>query len=413
MMLENAPYERDGRVPQEAIALTEAGYHVSVICQPFRQHRWHRTLDGVHVYEYPPPPSGRGILGFVMEYVYSMLAAFVLALVVWRREGFDVIHAHNPPDTFVLIALLFKLFGKRFIFDHHDLAPEMYVAISGGHGNRFVYRMLVWFEKLSCQAADHIISTNQSYKKMEIERDHVPAERITIVRNGPDLDRLRPVAPDPGLRQKAGTLIGYVGVLGRQDGVDYLIRAMAHLVYDLKRTDTFCIIIGRGIAMAELKDLTSRLRLDQHIWFTGFVPDNDLVRYLSTVDICVDPDPANPFTDRSTMMKMTEYMAMGKPIVAFDLTEHRETARDAALYVPLNNEFEFARALAALMDDPARRNAMGAYGRRRIEAELEWRHSIPRLIEAYDKLSSGTVVRHPMVEEDHRQAVADRHSPLE
>jgi glycosyltransferase involved in cell wall biosynthesis len=402
MLLENAPYEWDGRVPQEAIALTEAGYHISVICQPHGQHHWHRTLDGVQIYEYPPPPSGRGILGFVLEYGYSMLAAFVLTLVVWRREGFDVIHAHNPPDTFVLIALFFKLFGKRFIFDHHDLAPEMYVALSGGRGNRFVYRMLVWFEKLSCRAADHIIATNQSYKRMEIERDHVPAERITIVRNGPDLNRLRPVAPDPGLRQKAATLIGYVGVLGRQDGVDYLIRAVAHLVYDLKRTDAFCVIIGRGSAMADLRNLTSRLGLDQHIWFTGFVPDADLIRYLSTVDICVDSDPANPFTDRSTMMKMTEYMAMGKPIVAFDLTEHRETARDAALYVPPNNEFEFARALAALIDDPARRHAMGAYGRRRIETELEWRYSIPHLIGVYDKLLFGIALRHPTVEGDHR-----------
>ncbi len=386
MLLENAPYERDGRVPSEARALAEAGYHVSVISQPFRRHKWRREMDGVEVYEYPRPPSGNGAFGFVLEYVYSMLAALMLTLVVWWREGFDVIHAHNPPDTYVLIALLFKPLGKRFVFDHHDLAPEMYMALSGGRGNGLVYRALVGMERLSCRAADHIIATNQSYKRLEIERDGATPDRITVVRNGPNLARLQPVAPDPALRQKAGTLIGYVGVLGKQDGLDYLIRAMAHLVYDLKRTDVVCIVIGRGVALADLKYMTMRLELDEHIWFTGYVPDDTLVRYLSTVDICVDPDPANAFTDRSTMMKMYEYMALGKPIVAFDLTEHRETARDAALYVPPNNELEFARAIAALMDNPARRAAMGAYGRRRVETELDWRYSVPHLIEAYDKL---------------------------
>ncbi len=400
MLLENAPYERDGRVPHEARALAQAGYHVSVISQSFRRHKWHRELDGVQVYEYPRPPSGDGTLGFVLEYFYSMLAALVLTFIVWWREGFDVIHAHNPPDTFVLIALFFKLWGKRFVFDHHDLAPEMYEALSSGRGNRLVYRVLLGLERLTCRVADHIIATNQSYKRLEIERDRVPPERITVVRNGPNLDRLEPVPPDPALRQKAGMLIGYVGVLGKQDGLDYLIRAMAHLVYDLKRTDVFCIVIGRGAALAELKNMTRRLGLEGHIWFTGFVTDDDLVRYLSTVDICVDPDPANAFTDRSTMMKMYEYMALEKPIVAFDLTEHRETARDAAVYVPPNNELEFARAIAALMDNPARRAAMGAFGRHRVDTELDWRYSIPHLIQAYDKLLDGTAPEGTTVKED-------------
>src|SRR3989442_2371725 len=312
-----------------------------------------------------------------------MVGRFFLSLPALFREGFDVVPAPNPPDTFVLIAALYKLLGKRFIYDHHDLAPEMYDARFPGRGSRLVYRLLLFFEKLSCRLADHVIATNQSYRAVEMARGRVPADRISVVRNGPDPDRLRAVEPDRELRARAKTIIGYAGVMGFQDGVDYLLRALRHLRDDLGRSDFLCVIVGKGDARAGLQVLARPLGLDRQVWFTGWVPDAEYRRYLSSADICVDPDPSNPFTDRATMLKMAEYMALGKPIVAFDLPEHRVTAQEAALYVRPNDELAFARAIAELIDDPERRRAMGQLGRRRVETELARRYSVPSLLRAY------------------------------
>jgi glycosyltransferase involved in cell wall biosynthesis len=384
MLLENNPYPADPRVFLEANALTTAGHHVSVICPRHPGQRWHEVLNGVSVYRYPTPPAANSSLGYVWEYAYSMAATFVLSLLVCWREGCDIVHTHNPPDTFVFIATFYKLLGKRFIYDHHDLAPEMYYARFGGCGNRLIYHVLAFLEKLSCRLADHVITTNQSYKQIEMQRGRVSEERITIVRNGPDLHRLQPTAPTP--RPPGKTIIGYVGAMGFQDGVDYLLRALHHLVHDLGRTDFFCILIGTGHALANLKALAIQLHLDAYVRFCGFVSDADLVRYLSNADICVDPDPSNPFNDHSTMIKMMEYMALGKPIVAFDLPEHRFTAQDAATYACPNDEMDFARHIAALMDDPERRRRMGQRGRERVETELAWTYQEKHLLEAYRAL---------------------------
>lgn len=387
MLLENNPYPQDTRVRRESRSLMAAGYHVSVICPKAPGQPRRNILDGVRVYRFPAPLPANGFLGYLWEYGYSMVATFVLSLLVFLREGFDVVHAHCPPDTFVFIATFYKLLGKRFVYDHHDLAPEMYYARFGGSGNKLVYHTLVLLEKLSCRFADHVIATNQSYKAVQMQRGRVPEERITIVRNGPDLNRLRPVEPDPDLRQKGKTIIGYVGTMGFQDGVDCLLRALQHLVYDLGRTDFFCVIIGKGDAWASLKILSRQLGLDEYIWFTGYVSDADLLRYLSTADICVDPDPSNPFNDRSTMIKIMEYMALGKPIVAFDLPEHRVTAQDAAVYARPNAEFDFAQQIALLMDDPEQRRKIGQKGRERVETELDWSYQEKHLLEVYQGLT--------------------------
>ena len=386
MLLENNPYPQDGRVLREATTLSAAGYQVTVIAPAAAGQSRREVLDAVRIYRFPAPPAAEGVLGYVWEYAYSMAATFAISFVLFLRTGFDVVHAHNPPDTFVLIAAFYKLFGVRFVFDHHDLAPEMYYARFQGRGSRYVHQALMCFEHLSCRLADRVIATNDSYRALEIERHHVPADRITVVRNGPDLDRIRVAEPHPSLRQPGRTIIGYVGVMGFQDGVDYLLRAIRHLVYDLRRTDCFCVLVGQGDAWAQLRALTTELRLDEYVLLTGRVSDADLLGYLNAVDICVDPDPSNPFNDRSTMIKMMEYMALSKPIVAFDLPEHRISAQEAAVYVRPNDEFEFARAIAALMDDPARRAAMGDWGRRRVEAALAWPHSAQKLLTAYDSL---------------------------
>ena len=390
MLLENNPFPQDPRPRREARALIDAGYQIAIICPAAAEQCWRETVNGVRVYRYPAPPAPSGVLGYLWEYAYSMLASFVLSLLVFLRDGFDVIHAHNPPDTFVFVAAFYKLLGKRFVFDHHDLAPEMYHARFRSAGNPLIHKALIWAEKLSCRLADHVIATNQSYKSVEIARGKVPEERITIVRNGPEIKNDFSAAPDPGLRGLGKTILGYVGVMGHQDGVDYLLRALHQLIFNLGRRDFYCVIIGgKGEARESLKILCNELGLDDYVWFTGWVSDEDLNRYLWAADICADPDPANPFNDRSSMIKMTEYMARGKPIVAFDLPEHRFTAQEAAVYVRPNDELEFARALAQLMDDPQRRNEMGAFGRRRAIAELAWHHSVQNLLRAYRIVTAG------------------------
>src|SRR2546426_7688204 len=273
MLLENDLYPQDSRVRREARALIAAGYQVTVIGPAGPGQPGYELIDGVRIRRFAAPPDGQGLLGYAREYGQSMLGSFVLSLLALVREGFDVVHAHNPPDTFVLIAALYKLLGKRFIYDHHDLAPEMYDARFPGRGSRLVYRLLVFFEKLSCRLADHVIATNQSYRAVEMARGRVPADRISVVRNGPDPDRLRAVEPDRELRARAKTIIGYAGVMGFQDGVDYLLRALRHLRDDLGRSDFLCVIVGKGDARAGLQVLARQLGLDRQVWFTGWVPD--------------------------------------------------------------------------------------------------------------------------------------------
>ncbi len=386
MLLENNPYCYDTRTKAEAAALTDAGYHVTVVAPAVPGRPWHEVINGVTTYSYPAPPAFKGVLGFIWEYSYSMVASFILSLFVFVRHGFDVIHSHNPPDLFVFIAAFYRLSGARFVFDHHDLSPEMYCASFGNRSNRLIYRVLVGLEKLSCRLADHVIATNQSYAALEMERDGVSPERITIVRNGPDLNRIRPVEPDSALRSNGKTVIGYVGEMGFQDGLDCLMRALHHLAYDLRRTDFLCVLVGEGAAWSGVKALATELGLDDYVRWPGRLFGTDLLRVLCAADICVDAVPSNPYSDRSSMIKISEYMALAKPVVAFDLPEHRFTAQDAALYARSNDEAAFARALAELMDDPERRQEMGAFGRRRVESALAWPYSVPCLLKAYSTL---------------------------
>ncbi|MEO8391394.1 MAG: glycosyltransferase family 4 protein [Chloroflexota bacterium] len=388
MLLENNPYPQDTRVQREATTLSSAGYTVNVICPHKAGQPRYECIDGVRVYRFPSPAPGNGLLGYTWEYGYSTLAFMLISLWVFVRHGFDVIHAHNPPDVLVVVALAYKLIGKRFIFDHHDLSPEMYFARFHGKGSPKVHRVLLLLEKLSCRAATHVIATNQSYKKLEIERDGVAESRVTIVRNGPRLDQVEtaPLARTPNHQGKL--LIGYVGVIGYQDGVDYLLQALCHLRNDLKRSNFMCLIMGDGDALADLKKQVADLDLTDYVEFTGWVPHDRVASALRTVDICVAPEPSNDYNDRSTMIKITEYMAASKPIVAFDLPEHRYTAENAALYAQANDPYDFACKLGELMDDAARGEIMGRLGRRRMQDSLGWPHQAENLLEVYRKLST-------------------------
>lgn len=390
ILVENNQYPHDPRVRYIAQALVADGYQVTVIAptacdQPLRE-----EMAGVCVIRYRARLDASGALGYVIEYGHSLMVMTYLSLMVYIRRGFDVIHACNPPDTLVLIGLLFRLLGVRYVFDHHDLAPEMYHARFGGSGNWMLTKILMIFEKLSCRMADHVISTNESYKRVVVERTGIDPDRVTVVRNGPDLTRVRLTAPDRQLRGRHQVILGFVGVMGYQDGIDYLLKALHYLTYTLTRRDYYCFLVGSGDAWVQMQELAKELQLDQHVWFVGRASDDELMRYLSASDICVDPDPYNPFNDHSTMIKMAEYMALGKPIVAFDLTEHRVTAGDAALYADRNDVEDFARKIVQLMDDPQLRDRMGRLGRERVESSLAWPHQIQHLLAVYGAICNAS-----------------------
>jgi len=386
MLLENSCYPDDIRVLREALSLVDFGYAVTVIAPRGKREAWHETLQGVRVYRYPRPKEAESGLGYLWEYGVSMFWTFWLTVWILVRHGFDVIHSHSPPDLYVLIAICYWPLGKKFVFDHHDISPEMYIARFQVKGNPWIVSALTFFEGLSCRCAKHVITVNESYKQLVMDRHSIPASKLTVVRNGPSFDRLYLVEPDADIRARGQTVLGYVGVMGFQDGIDSLIRALHKLKTELGRNDFYCILIGKGASLGYLKQLTRELQLEEHIMFTGFVSHEDLLKYLSTTDICIAPDPYNPFNDRSTMIKVMEYMTLSKPIVAYRLVEHQVTAQAAALYADVSDELDLARKIAELMDDPQRRQEMGALGRARVEQVLAWQHQEQHLRSAYDKV---------------------------
>ncbi|MDZ4698874.1 MAG: glycosyltransferase family 4 protein [Rhodothermales bacterium] len=401
MLLENNPYPGDTRVRREARALVDAGYRVTVIAPRDPDELPREQVAGVSVYRYSPPRSNTSVLGFAWEFIYSTWAALWVSFRVWGREGFDAVHAHNPPDTLFAVGLFYRLLGKPFVFDHHDVSPELYLARTGGQGNRLIYSALRFLERCTYWTANHVIATNESFKRLAMERGKRVEADVTIVRNGPLLKDIGAYEPYPDLVGSGKTILGYAGVIGIQDGLDCLVRALAHLLHDRKRDDFYCIVMGEGDDLPRVRELAERLGVSGHIRFTGWVQKAELGRYLTSIDIGLDPDPSNPCNDHCTMIKMSEYMAFAKPIVAFDLPEHRFTARDAAVYVPDNDEAGFAAAIERLMDDPAARSAMGAAGLERVKSELAWEFSAPRLVSVYDRLFHSLTYSRPLPSRTH------------
>ena len=385
MLVENLPSPFDRRVWQEACALRDAGYGVSIVCPTGKGcEKKYEVIDDIHIWRYDLPREGAGALGYLVEYSAALAFTFFLSLKVFWKRGFDVVHACNPPDLFFLIGGFFKLFGKKFVFDHHDANPELYEAKFGRRDT--LYRLMVLLEKLTFRTADISLATNHSYRRIAIERGGMAPERVFVVRSGPSLERMKRQPPVEALKQGRKYLVGYVGVMGKQEGIDYLLRAAAHLVHGLKRTDVQFGLVGGGTSLEEMKALARELGVSEHVTFTGRVSDGALLAMLNTADVCVNPDVANQMTDLSTMNKIMEYMALGKPIVQFDLAEGRFSAREASLYAKRNDIEDFARKVAQLLDDPQKRAAMGAFGRRRVVEELEWRYEAPKLLAAYEAL---------------------------
>ncbi len=385
ILVENLPVPFDRRVWQEALALRAAGYTVSVICPRAPGYdSGYEVIEGVHIHRYRPAPEAATPVGYVREYGKALLATFVLTWRVLLTRGFDVIHACNPPDLFFLIGAFYKLFGKKFIFDHHDIGPELYEAKFGRRDG--LYRLLVLLEYLTFRTADVSLATNGSYREIAIERGRMPPSRVFIVRSGPSLDRMRIMPPDVRLRHGRQFLVGYVGVMGDQEGVDGLLDAVRHIVHDMGRTDVHFALVGGGTSLDEMKALAVQLGVADYVTFAGRVPDELMLRVLNTADVCVNPDRANAMNDKSTMNKIMEYMALGKPIVQFDLAEGRYSAQNASLYAQPGDTRDFAEKVMALVDDPEKRRLMGEFGRRRVLEQLEWRRQIPPLLAAYSAL---------------------------
>lgn len=403
MLVENF-YPQDTRVRNEANLLTAAGYQVVVIAwrkpgQPFTE-----DVQGVRAYRFNPlelfdkTPArnssalallwvkAKSFLGYMAEYGSFTASCLALSFYVMIKDGFDVLHAHNPPDTLFLVAAPFKLLGKKFVFDHHDLSPELYQSRYGAKTG-FYSTMLRLLEAGSLGLADMTIATNESYKQIQVARGGRDPKSVFVVRNGPDDSRMTNAEPTPRLRAMNKTILVYIGALNPQDGVDYLLRSLHHLYYGLKRTDFYCVIMGSGDSLQDLRDLTKELKLEECVELTGYVSEEALRSNLAAADICVDPDPSSPLNDVSTWIKIMEYMANSKPIVTFDLKETHFSAQEAAVYVPPNDEKLFAAAIAGLMDDSDKRRKMGAWGRARVERDLQWSVVGKNLLSAYEYLT--------------------------
>lgn len=343
-------------------------------------------LHDVRLYEYPAPPEASSPVGYLYEYLYSWVATVGLAAWVAARRGFDCIQACNPPDTYFSLALPYKLAGKPFVFDHHDLAPELYTARFGKRGGvlSFLLRAL---ERATFATADHVVCTNESFRQVALGRGGRPAESVTIVRNGPPLDQLHPRPPRPELRHGRRFLASWVGIMGAvDDGVDLALGAVARFVHGFGRDDCHFAFVGDGEALHDMRELADRLGVSDFVTFTGWVDQESVFEFLSTSDLALQPDPKSPRTDLSSATKTIEYMGLGVPIVAFDLYETRVVAADAAVYAVDNDVSAFAALIAELLDEPDRRAAMGAAGRHRVMEELAWDHQKVRYLAVFDNL---------------------------
>lgn len=382
IIVENLPLPFDRRVWQEARTLHAAGATVSIICPTGKGYSdRYQCLDGIHIYRHPLPFDANSALGFLVEYGAALFWESWLAWKIYFTRGIDVIQGCNPPDLIFLVALQFRIFGVKYIFDHHDINPELYEAKFNKRG--FFWKLMVAFERITFGAANVSIATNESYRTIAIERGKMKPERVFVVRSGPELSRINAGTPDPALINGRRHMVGYVGVMGQQEGIDLLIDAVHHIVFTLGRTDIQFCLVGGGPSLAELKALTAEKALADFVTFTGRAPDDVLFAVLSQSTVCVNPDRVNPMNDKSTMNKILEYMAFSKPIVQFDVTEGRKSALDASLYAKANDPVDFAEKIISLIDDPSACAKMGAFGRARLERKLSWDHQKKPLIDAY------------------------------
>jgi glycosyltransferase involved in cell wall biosynthesis len=384
IIVENSSVPRDPRVWKEARSLHTNGYEVTVLCPRGKGCRLnHEVLEGIRIYRHPAPKEGTTAFLYVWQYGCALFWEFLYTWWIYFRRGFHVIQGCNPPDDLFLIALPFKLLGIKYIFDHHDANPELYLAKYGKKG--MLYKAQVWLEKLTYRFSDVVMATNGSYRDLAIARGGVDPKDVFIVRNGPDLATFNAVPPRAALKHGKSYLVGYVGTMSIQEGIDILLD-VARFLKDMGRRDIHFTCVGGGPGLPELRQMVKDKDLEDTVNFTGWVSDADLVEILSTTDICVNPDKPCEMNDISTMIKIMEYMALGKPIVQFDFKEGRFSAGEASLYADKENQVaDFAAKIVWLLANPDERTRMGRVGRARVESELAWEYSVPNLIAAYER----------------------------
>ncbi|MBN2406637.1 MAG: glycosyltransferase family 4 protein [Elusimicrobia bacterium] len=390
IIVENLPVPFDRRVWQEALALKERGAEVFIICPTSGEYsRKRETIDGIEIYRHRLIKEAVTRWEYPLEYISALIGEFFIAWWIFFKCGIDIIHACNPPDLIFLIALPFKLFGTKFIFDHHDINPELFLAKY--KKKDLIFKLMIMLEKLTFRFADYSIATNESYKSIAINRGRMDPGKVFVVRSGPDLKRLQNVPPDKRYRNGRDYLVGYVGVIGKQEGLNYLIEAIEHIVYARNRKDIQFVCVGSGPDFDNVVRYAKMKKISEYITFTGRIPDRELIKILNTSDLCVNPDEYNEMNDKSTMNKIMEYMAVGKPIVQFNLKEGRATAQAASLYAEPNDSVNLAENILSLIDNPSRRESMGKYGYERIKNELSWDNEKYNLYRVYDEVLGGYV----------------------
>lgn len=385
ILIEDGSFLFDNRVKREAGTLKKAGFDVFVICPRYPKENKQDVHDGVQIYRY----NKWNFAGHAGEYFSSLIKGFLLAMRIWRLHGFDCIHACNPPDLWFIVGAVFKaLYGVKFVFDHHDVCPELFLSRFQGRFQKVGYFIMLLLERMTFRLADGVISTNESYKKIAMARGGIREQDIRVVRNGPDLEKFQLRKPVPSIKKDGNIVVGYVGNMNPQDGVENLVLAAKKIVYELKLNHYIFILIGKGDSFNELIRKKHSYHLDDYVVFTGRIDDEKMLQLLSSCDICVQPDPKNALNDVSTMNKAMEYMALGKPVVAFDLIETRFSCDDCALYAKPNSVDDLSDKIVMLGTDSKMRMEMGRKGRKRIEASLAWRFSEDNLIELYNKVLS-------------------------
>jgi glycosyltransferase involved in cell wall biosynthesis len=383
---QNLPVPFDRRVWRESVSLRAAGYEVTVVCPRNMEFpAAEEIIDGVRILRYWPGPEGDSLVGYIREYAVALFSMTRLSWRAARRARIDVVQACNPPDLLFLIALpLMLVRGAKFLFDHHDVSPELLVA-KGYAEHGLVVRLSYLLERLTFGCAVVSMATNESYREIATRRGGMDPRDVFVVRSGPDEHHFVRRPADPRLKRGRNFLVGYVGIMGVQEGLDYLLDAAANIVHQQGRKDVQFALAGNGTQRERLVERTRQLRLEEYVEFLGRISDDELLILLSTADVCVNPDEANPMNDISTMHKVMEYMAMGKPMVQFDLREGRVSAEGASLYATPNDAGSLATHIVRLLDDPELRSTMGRLGEERFRQALSWRHQEPSLLRAYER----------------------------
>lgn len=381
VVVENLPLPFDRRVWNECQTLVAAGAQVCVICPTGKNYeKKYELIEGVHIYRHNLPLEAKSKAEYFLEYFSAIFHETRLAWKIFFKHGFDTMQGCNPPDFMCLVALQFKLFGRRYVFDHHDICPELYEVKFNKKGP--LWKVMSWLEDLTFWTADVVIASNESLREIAQTRGKKKPENVFVVHSGPELNRLKVVPPNPAWKNGRQAMVGYVGVIAEQEGMDLLMPAIKEVVID-KGRDVQFVIVGSGPGLADAKQMATDLGINDWVTFTGRSPDEELFEILSSADLCVNPDSVNPFNDKSTMNKILEYMAFSKPTVQFDMQEGRNSAQEASLYAAANDTSDFAAKILELVDDQAKREWMGAYGRNRIETELSWDYQVKSLVGAY------------------------------